>query len=652
MILLFSFTLCYVQICELFKKETFIHTEDSGMKYKISGVWCLMLFVLIPGVWLSTATSLNAQSSQPVDKSESAKTLIVKVDRKNEFGAGIIFNVSGGYLFIMTADHVIKGSLEGVEVEFEFLRGVPVKAERWGSSPNLDVAVLQVDIQNSRLRDVALDRIPFELLNENTSVKRQDSVFAAGHPAGDEWYIPMTTAKVRQVIFETEIRFEFSCSPGHSGGGLFSGDWSLAGMIIRNQANYCEAISFKRISATLEDDWGLEVRRERITSVSTPTPTPISTPTPSTSEIDRQKITRLLQTADAYFARKWYTTPAETNAFDIYLEVLKLDSTNAHAFQQIDTIAQFYKSRAEREVERGKTEQAVQYYRKYLTVVPDDEEILGKVAKLETSTAPPEAKLTEAPFSKVKEQPTPSEKVWTEPVQGMEFVWVPAGCFQMGSSETERLHDSDEEPIHKVCVDGLWMGKYEVTQKQWQQVMGENPANFNSATIGEDSGNHPVEQVSWEEVQEFIRRLNEKFGTNVYHLPSEAEWEYACRVGTTMMYGFGNDNSKLGQYAWYHENSENKTHPVGQLKPNVFGLHDMHGNVAEWCMDQWHEDYHGGPADGRAWETGDDTPWRVIRGGSWHNAPRYVRCANRGKLRYYDGNRDIGIRLVYLSGVQ
>jgi formylglycine-generating enzyme required for sulfatase activity len=129
-------------------------------------------------------------------------------------------------------------------------------------------------------------------------------------------------------------------------------------------------------------------------------------------------------------------------------------------------------------------------------------------------------------------------------------------------------------------------------------------------------------------VQEFIKKLNENESTDKYRLPSEAEWEYACRAGTTTRYSFSDDESELGKYAWYDDNSEGRTHPVGQKEPNSWGLYDMHGNVWEWVQDEWHVSYDGAPDDGSAWESGDDAD-RVFRGGCWFNFARLCRSAFR-----------------------
>jgi formylglycine-generating enzyme required for sulfatase activity/predicted MPP superfamily phosphohydrolase len=194
---------------------------------------------------------------------------------------------------------------------------------------------------------------------------------------------------------------------------------------------------------------------------------------------------------------------------------------------------------------------------------------------------------------------------------GMEFVLIPAGEFDMGSSSDEEGRSSNEGPLHHVKIENVfYMGKYEVTQQQWRAIMGDNPSSF----TGDD--NLPVERVSWDDVQEFIRKLNEKEGTDKYRLPSETEWEYACRAGTSTRYSFGDSESELGYYAWYKDNSDYETHPVGQKKANQWGLYDMHGNVLEWVQDCWHDNYSGAPTDGRAWVVSCvyEGAYRVFRG--------------------------------------
>ena len=202
---------------------------------------------------------------------------------------------------------------------------------------------------------------------------------------------------------------------------------------------------------------------------------------------------------------------------------------------------------------------------------------------------------------------------------GMKFTLIPAGEFNMGSEESE-----DEKPVHKVKINNpFYLGSYPVTQREWKAVVGDNnnPSDFKGDNL-------PVEEVSWDDVQKFIKKLNEKEGTDKYRLPSEAEWEYACRAGNTTRYSFGDDDTNLGDYAWYDDNSEGKTHPVGQKEPNSWGLYDMHGNVWEWVQDMWHVNYDDALTDGSAWEVGDGAD-RVFRGGSWFNFARLCRSAFR-----------------------
>ncbi len=222
---------------------------------------------------------------------------------------------------------------------------------------------------------------------------------------------------------------------------------------------------------------------------------------------------------------------------------------------------------------------------------------------------------------------------------GMEFVLIPAGRFTMGSPQHEAGRFSNEGPQHEVEISrAFYMGKYEVTQGQWRAVMGNNPSRFQSC--GDDC---PVEQVSWDDAQEFIRTLNAKEGEEKYRLPTEAEWEYACRAGSRSAYAFGGDAGRLGEYAWYGGNCGQKTHPVGQKGPNVWGLYDMHGNVWEWCQD-WYGKYASGFATDPAGPGGG--AGRAYRGGSCARAPRNLRCANRNNNPPGNRNNNIGFRLI------
>ena len=218
---------------------------------------------------------------------------------------------------------------------------------------------------------------------------------------------------------------------------------------------------------------------------------------------------------------------------------------------------------------------------------------------------------------------------------GMKFTLIPAGEFMMGSKDG----NDDEQPVHKVTIKKpFYLGTYPFTQREWKAVMGDYPSHF----TGDDL---PVERVSWDDVQKFIRKLNEKEDTDKYRLPSESEWEYACRAGATKKYCFGDSESNLGEYAWFDDNSGDKTHPVGKKKPNPWGMYDMHGNVWEWVQDKWHDDYDGAPIDGGVWERGEGF-FRMSRGGSWGSLAGYCRSANRSDNHppYRGGN--LGFRLL------
>jgi formylglycine-generating enzyme required for sulfatase activity len=215
----------------------------------------------------------------------------------------------------------------------------------------------------------------------------------------------------------------------------------------------------------------------------------------------------------------------------------------------------------------------------------------------------------------------------------MRFVYIPPGKFTMGSPDSEEGHGAEEGPQHEVTISKpFYMGATEVTQAQYEAVMGTNPSKFKDAT-------NPVETVSWDEATEFCKKLSEKT-LQAVRLPTEAEWEYACRAGTKTRFSFGNSDSILGDYAWHGSNCGGKTNPVGQKKPNAWGLYDMNGNVWEWCAD-WYGRYPSGasvdpqgPGSGGA---------RVLRGGSWYRAePHFFRCANRAGSRAPVNRSDAG----------
>ena len=263
----------------------------------------------------------------------------------------------------------------------------------------------------------------------------------------------------------------------------------------------------------------------------------------------------------------------------------------------------------------------------YLLMAPGSDNISGTDYITPSATPSPTPEITATATPTATKTPaviiasTSLDKTTTNSI-GMEFVLIPSGKFEMGSPVGEEGRRDYDGPVHMVTIEkAYYLGKYEVTQEQWRKVMLSNPSRFK----GDDL---PVEWVSWNDVQEFVRKLNEMEGTDKYRLPSEAEWEYTARAGTTTRYSFGDDESDLSDYAWYSSNSNDKTHPVGQKQPNPWGLYDMHGNVWELVQDSWHYDYNGAPTDGSAWESGDGSA-RVRRGGSWGNGAWSCLSARR-----------------------
>jgi len=250
----------------------------------------------------------------------------------------------------------------------------------------------------------------------------------------------------------------------------------------------------------------------------------------------------------------------------------------------------------------------------------------------------------------------------------LELVPISGGTFNMGSNDYV-----DEQPIHQVSLKPFYMGKYPVTQAQYAAIMGKNPSHF-------QGGDRPVEQVSWHDAKEFCDRLSQRTGKTI-RLPSEAEWEYVCRAGSTGAYCFGDDRKQLKNYAWFGDNSGDlaidslqiwqtdqnnywarilanncRTHPVGEKTPNAWGLYDLHGNVWEWCLDEWHEDYSSKPDSlkrngNEAW--GDinenDNRYHLLRGGSWNDDAFNCRSAYRVMNLAFNRDYDVGFRVVVVS---
>jgi formylglycine-generating enzyme required for sulfatase activity len=297
---------------------------------------------------------------------------------------------------------------------------------------------------------------------------------------------------------------------------------------------------------------------------------------------------------------------------------------------------------------------AEQLWTRILAVSPADAQALKALRQIWTRSPDIQSvksvsNLTEDTSSKSSPSllvpPSRSPQILTETLPGnikLEMVKIPAGSFTMGADEYE-----DEKPKHQVKLQEFYLGKYPVTQEQYQAVMGNDPSNF------KDDPKNPVEKVSWDDAKEFCKKLNQLIAGKDFRLPTEAEWEYACRAGTQTRFYFGDDAAKLGDYAWYDENSGSKTHAVGQKKPNDWGLYDMSCNVWEWCEDPWHDSYANKPDNIKnngnvIWSSSNESR-HVLRGGSWGGNSWYCRSANRDRNYADGGDNDIGFRLVLSS---
>lgn len=261
--------------------------------------------------------------------------------------------------------------------------------------------------------------------------------------------------------------------------------------------------------------------------------------------------------------------------------------------------------------------------------------------------SPTPKKITPARTTRASNRPLPPMRTISTDI---EFVLIPPGRFTMGSNNG----NADEKPIHQVTIrQSFYLGKYEVTQGQWQSVMGttlrhqrdKTGGMFISDEIAGEGDNYPMFFVSWEEAMNFVQRLNARNDSFMYRLPTEAEWEYACRAGTKGDYYA----DKVNEIGWSVENSGNQTHAVGGKQPNAFGLYDMSGNVSEWCQDVYHDNYFGAPTNGSAWVSGEESQKRVIRGGGWFDRAVYLRSAARFKDSSDYREYGIGFRVVAVA---
>ena len=291
---------------------------------------------------------------------------------------------------------------------------------------------------------------------------------------------------------------------------------------------------------------------------------------------------------------------------------------------------------------------------------PPEGEVEGEAAEGESMEGEAEGEPVEGELEGESVE-VETQTLWLPGEVPLILVKIPAGTFQMGSPDTERNREAGEGPVHGVTIGSeFYLGKYEITQAQWLALMESWPTTAPPASLGAGD-DYPAYYVSWEDARDFVDALNAHIvatgqGPANVRLPSEAEWEYACRAGTQTRFFFGDslavddgceDDGVRGTYMWFCPNSETPagTRPVGTKLPNAFGLHDMSGNVYEWCEDDWHDTYAGAPTDGSPWVDEPRNANRSYRGGRWYNDARYCRSATRFPIGAgYRG--EIGFRIA------
>jgi len=353
----------------------------------------------------------------------------------------------------------------------------------------------------------------------------------------------------------------------------------------------------------------------------------------------------------------WLTTGFGGTALACYLDVLKKDSKNVTALKGLNDIAAKYERWINRALQKGQKDKAARYLVGLKKVSPESPNVLAFQEQIDGIVLP---------------SPLPSSSrnfrdYLKDGSLGPEMVWIPGGSFRMG--DIQGGGSLNEKPVHRVTISRFAMGKYEVTvgefkkfvkstgyktdaekggscwtwQNGWKKVKG---ANWRNPRF-EQNDRHPVVCVSWNDAVAYSKWLSKQTGKN-YRLPTESEWEYAARGGTKTKYWWGNKIGKNKANCW---NSDCKdkfeyTASVGSFSLNPYGINDTVGNVWEWCLDKYHENYKGAPIDGSAWERGGEA-YRVLRGGSWDDNPANVRTANRGRGTSGNRNDSCGFRVAF-----
>ena len=357
---------------------------------------------------------------------------------------------------------------------------------------------------------------------------------------------------------------------------------------------------------------------------------------------EEAEVARLLAAAAADLKARRLTSPVGNNAWEKYQEVLKLDSGNPEAVAGMEQVIGSYMELFGTAVEQEAFGKADGYLSRIRDLHPDSPVLEAGEQRLEAARQARADRLAAARAALERQRQAAEEKARQ---YGVEMVAIPGGTFRMG--DLTGGGDDSERPVHSVTVPDFKLGKFEVTFAQWDACVADGGCGrYTPDDRGWGRGNRPVIRVSWDEIQLFIAWLNARTGGN-YRLPTEAEWEYAARAGSTTIYSWGNSigSNRANCDGCGSRWDDDRTAPVGSFSANAWGLHDLHGNVWEWVQDCDNDSYVGAPTDGSAWTSGD-CGGRVNRGGSWFHYPHYLRSAYRSTGSRSDRYGTLGFRLA------
>ena len=551
-----------------------------------------------------------------VKAQENILAPIIKIGEKSgEVGTGFLIGEKSGTLYFITANHVVVDYSEKVPIRFR--GGINASGTIYRQNESLDIAVI------TSPKPVGYTIPPsFGLATGN--LRFQQGVITIGHPYGNDWDINYRSS-IKEIEIDFDTRYFYlnpdGIRPGSSGGPVLNTDRELLGMMINLNDIKATIISREILIRIVQERWQV------------PTNQMLGIPQENQNVvIDNGQIaySQAIQEANYAFVNGYWENAkrAFTKANNIKPSQNLKDKIEG-CDREIATTER-YKNLLNQGINASDLTQALKYYRaaqKERNTTQIKDLITQAENRIAAYNIPKDTK------SVSTKNNVSSPKPYVDPYAG-EMIFVEGGSFVRGSES------------QKVTLKPFYMGKLEVTQELWEKIMNDNPSK---STTGK---NYPVESVSWNDVQDFIKKLNQK-SKYTYRLPTEAEWEYAAGGGSgnRTTYAGTNDEKDLYQYGNYYEpESDDKdkyeqTSPVGNYKPNQIGLYDMSGNVREWCEDRYHDSYKDAPTDGSAYisPAGSD---RVIRGGSWFYSPERLRVA----LRY--GNSPdyrsylIGLRLA------